>query len=281
MSDSIKGLKYRADRLLMKLGMLRKADRAPVKLVFIVSTGRTGTKFLARFFNRYNGVWALHEPKPDFLIEGIRYAAGKISTDKASAVICRNRRAIRREALRRGANIYIESNNRLFSLLKPLRKSFSGVRIIHIVRDGRDYVRSGMSRRWYKKKDRTPRLKAIMFPADPYYKSWNEMSRFEKITWRWQKKDGFIYDDIKAIPDSLTVKFEDIFEDRNFSGLKKIAEYTGLDKEYTESLIAELIDNKVNSTGKYAIKDWHHWNDTKKEKFYTVAGNHMKRYGYR
>ncbi|MDA3792587.1 MAG: sulfotransferase [Elusimicrobia bacterium] len=281
MSDSIKGIRYRTNYLLMKLGLLADAGWSSKKMVFIVSTGRTGTKFLARFFNKYDGIYALHEPRPDFLAEGIKYAAGKLSDNKAVDILKSNRSAIYREVVRRGDGIYVESNNRLFALLKPLKKTFKDAKIIHIVRDGRDYVRSGMSRNWYKKSDSTLRLEATLFPDDPYFEKWKEMSRFEKIAWRWQKKDGFIYDTIKDITDTLTVKFEDIFYSDNYKGLRKIAEYVGADNAYTETLIKDLVHKKVNFTSNYSIKEWHKWNADKKDRFYAVAGRHLEKYGYR
>ena len=105
---------------------------------------------------------------------------------------------------------------------------FNNFKIVHIIRDGRDYLRSGMGRIWYTKEDDDPRMKATYFPNDPYYDKWNEMSRFEKICWRWQKKDGFIYDQVEEMDNAITVKFEDIFKDDNFTGVHRIIKYLDL-----------------------------------------------------
>ncbi|MFB6357344.1 MAG: hypothetical protein ABEJ65_12625, partial [bacterium] len=79
-----------------------------------------------------------------------------------------------------GEIIYLEANNRFFSLISELREIFGDLKIVHIIRDGRDYVRSGLSRpgnwHWYDDNDpwanRGLRLKATMFPDDPYHDEW-------------------------------------------------------------------------------------------------------------
>ena len=39
------------------------------RMIFVLSTGRTGTKFLAEYFNNnYPDITALHEPKPSYLL---------------------------------------------------------------------------------------------------------------------------------------------------------------------------------------------------------------------
>lgn len=49
-------------------------DLSQLKLFFIVSTGRTGTRTLANFLNHFAINMALHEPSPDMLEEGNDYA---------------------------------------------------------------------------------------------------------------------------------------------------------------------------------------------------------------
>ena len=270
---------YKFDRLRMRLRLLGSQDWSTEDKCFIVSTGRTGTKFFAHFLNQFSSTYAVHEPSPALLRLGINYARNKVTKQYATQKIERYRRPMCKQVKRENVDKYIESNNRFFSLLEPLNKVFKQSKIIHIVRDGRDYVRSGMSRNWYTEDDKShSRLRAIYFPDDPYYDQWDKMSRFEKICWRWQKKDGFILDSITNVSNVITVKFEDIFKDENYSGLYKITDYLKLDRSEVETMVEKMMNKRVNSTKDYEISKWPNWRSERKEKFDEIAGEHMKNY---
>ncbi|ADL13646.1 sulfotransferase domain-containing protein [Acetohalobium arabaticum] len=270
--------KYKMDKIGMRLRLLGQQDWGPIDKFFIVSTGRTGTHFFAKFLNEFSSVYAIHEPHPTFLRLAISYACGEITDLKAVKKVERCRRALCREVKRKDADIYVESNNRLFSLLPVLREVFEDIKVIHIVRDGRDYVRSGMSRNWYTKEDDGSRLRAVYFEDDKYQDKWDEMTRFEKVCWEWQKKDSFIWQSVKDIDDAITVKFEDIFKDNKFKGMYRIADYIGLSEDKTEKVINRMMNQKASSTTDYAIPHWTDWNQEMMDKFDRIAGGHMKNY---
>lgn len=269
---------YELDRLRMHLRLLGTEDWSNINKYFIISTGRTGTKFLAKFFNQIDNVLATHEPNPDFLNLAINYARNKIDKRTVTNKLELYRRPLARKVNREGKDIYVESNNRLFSLIEPLSTVYNNFKIIHIIRDGRDYVRSGMSRDWYTQNDCEPRLKANMFKDDPYFDLWDKMSRFEKICWRWQKKDNFIYEDLKNIDNYIRVKFEDIFNNEEHSGLFRIADYIGVSREETKKIIEKMISKKINKNNSYELSKWPQWSKDKKENFKEIAGNHMNNY---
>ncbi len=269
---------YEFNNLLNLMHLVPKQDWTGIDKYFIISTGRTGTKFLARFINGFDSTLSLHEPHPDFVNLGVDYASGKVSEEKASRRIERGRRVLCKLVKKQGASRYVEPNNRLFSLIDVLEKVFDDIKIIHIVRDGRDYVRSGMSRGWYKEVDIDIRLEASEFEDDEYRDRWEEMSRFEKICWRWQKKDGFIYRSLEGKDNYIRVKFEDIFEGDNYTGLKKICEYMNIPKKEVKRNIELMMDNKINATKEYEIPHWSEWGKEMIETFEEIAGEHMKRY---
>ena len=172
---------------------------------------------------------------------------------------------------------YIESNNRLYSLIQVLNGVLENPKFIHITRDGRDIVRSGMSRKWYEKDDPFPRIAASHFPDDPYFDEWDDMNKFEKICWWWQKKDGIILNSLKNIESSIRVKFEDIFS--NETGLhtiEKIISFLNI------SLIIgpEIFKRKINVTKKYSFPKKEKWDANINESFNRISGDLMKYYGY-
>ncbi len=278
-----RGIRNKIDKQLSKYGLLPPQDWNNIQKVFIVSTGRTGTLFMSEFFKLFPEVFSCHEPSPEFCNLGFSYAQGIKSSHEAVQEIEKGRRLLCREVKRRSAKIYIESNNAIFSLLQPLREVFSDAKIVHIVRDGRDFVRSGMSRTWYAEDDRTAiRLRADMFPNDPYYNKWQLMSRFEKNAWLWQKKDGFIYQDVKELDNVISVRFEDIFNNDDRSGLFKISNFIGFSEEKTRSCLEKMGDYKPHNTrtSKHKIPKYPHWDEAMKSSFNEIASEHMSLHGY-
>ncbi len=278
-----KNFRYEIDNFLTNFGLLSPEKWTMVEPIFIISTGRTGTKFLAKFLDQFNEINSVHEPNPDFLKLGIEFASQKTSIRKAENTILRYRTPMYRKIKRRNVKYYIESNNRLFSLIKPLVKAFDQPKILHIVRDGRDYVRSGMSRPYggyFSDGDTLPRLKATLFPEDEYYEEWDEMSKFEKTCWLWVKKDNFIFEDIKSYSNSITIKFEEVFKDENHTGIKKTSDFIGFDERKLLSIFKDMHEKRVNKTKEYSIPHWKKWSEKKKRIFDEIAGEHMEKYGY-
>lgn len=278
--ENPKSYPYKINLSIAELGMFPPIEWTDIRPIFIVSTGRTGTKFLAKYFNSFNTIYAVHEPLPTFLHMGIKYAQSKNSLGDVAGSILRKRSHIYRNVERSGANIYIECNNRLFSLVKPLIKAFNDPKIIHIVRDGRDFVRSGMSRGWYLEGDPLPRISAKMFPDDKYYSTWNELTQFEKIVWLWQKQNKLISQDLKGYKNGITIRFEDIFYTENFSGLKSMMDFLEIQLDQGFSTFAKLQERKINKTKKYSIPHWKDWDESMKDSFDKIAKQFMAYYGY-
>ena len=61
-------------KITSKIRIPTNNDWDDMESVFFVSTGRTGTKFFARFFSTaYDNVLAYHEPTPDLFDLGLQY----------------------------------------------------------------------------------------------------------------------------------------------------------------------------------------------------------------
>lgn len=248
-----------------------------IRVNFIVSTGRTGTKFLAHFFNGFGHIESHHEPEPNFLVLGNRFATGKISFDAAARELARGRKHLANSMRRSAKSVYIESNNMLYSLVPVLGSVFENFKIVHVVRDGRDVVRSGMHRPWYTDSDHLPRIKATDFDGDPFSNEWERMDRFEKVCWWWQKRDRIISDALENHDNSITVRFEEIFDSENGNpGMRKIIDFLELDIEYQGSDFFR----KINETGYSHFPHWRAWDRRLREKFTRVAGDQAARHGY-
>jgi len=257
-----------------------RIDTRKINFYFIISTGRTGTRSLAKFLNHFSENYALHEPLPNLLKEGNDYARNLIDSSQIKDKFIAARQYHFKKLVNNPSIVnYIESNNRLYSFIEPLRELYKGAKFIHVVRDGRDVVRSGVSRNFYTTKDKAYRIRANHFPDDPYYDKWRDMDQFQKVCWWWLKKEQLIYDATHDYNDSIMIKFNDLFDSkRNYPGLKKILNFLDFSEINDEEINRFL--KKENSTKKFKFDHWSNWDKQTNKKFETIAGKHMLRLGY-
>jgi hypothetical protein len=134
-----------------------RSDRRPC---FIVSTGRCGSKMLARVLALHPQIGAFHEPKPWLNTEAYLRWSGRRNSHYAHA-----RLQLKRDDLIRQVEAndlqYVESSHFLSQLIPELRARYNA-RFIHLYRDGRDFVRSGLERPWYQRRGRLEWLRTFL-----------------------------------------------------------------------------------------------------------------------
>ncbi len=261
-----------------RLGFYSELSWEGYQPVFIISTGRTGTTFLGGyFFNQFDNVLAYHEPQPDFYDLGVEMARGNTDELKTKKIITANRKWVLKELDKKSARYYIEANHYLFSLIPIIKEIFPRPKFVHIVRDGREVLRSAYNRGWYRPASSYDYLKATDFSDDSFFESWDNLSRFEKIAWYWQKKDRYICDILKEENNSLRIYFENIFDaENNYAGMEKLINFLGLPSKK----FRDYLKNKIRSSKSYELPHWTDWEDERKEKFNNIAGEHLKYHGY-
>jgi hypothetical protein len=112
--------------------------------VFILSTGRTGTQFLAYYLNRDLRAYAVHKPRPS---RGRRfwtgaYLEGVVDRTMMTRTLHRYRTGYFEDI---PEPVYIESNNFLAGFAASLIEEFDEPLLIHVIRDPRIYVRSAIN----------------------------------------------------------------------------------------------------------------------------------------
>ena len=272
-------------------------DWAGIDVAFIVSTGRTGTRKLASLLTAaFERVDARHEPPPDMFDLGTGHIRSKLSTDEALRRLRRDREYICGQLHSSGCDYYIESNNNLGLLLPVAKACFPDCRIVHVVRNGRDFVRSAYSktvrsatRRGAKalvmsEDDPRRRLAATDFPDDRFCDRWAQMSRFERLCWLWVKLDSLIRASIAGdTRRALTVKFEDVFNQASgYQAFWEVVEFLGLKQRMslTTGELHQLMGVKENRTENYLLPKWNEWSPQQMRQFQAIAGEHMALYGY-
>lgn len=204
-----------------------------IKATVIVSTGRTGTNFLARLLNRPElGLIAKHEPPPTLGDLGNDFITGRKSLEQTKRIILRDRAGIF------GAiedQMYIESNSGLIFLLPALKELIPNLKVIHVVRNPIDFVRSGVNRSYRSKgkvfqtyaEEKNWKLRTSDFPE--VAEDWAAMDMYERFMWTWALKNDYAARFVRENPSmALRVRFEDIFHTADHKGFQAILEFLGL-----------------------------------------------------
>lgn len=292
--------------------------------IIITSLGRTGTKFFQEFFaDVVPEATSLHEPdylnfgqygginerikqvvrqirESGFLNLVIRKSLGRwdlirISdrrlrgtlgyADAARQVLAQRRQFVRS----RPGSVYIESSSAYFGLVDVLKDVYREHRVVYVVRDGRDWVRSKMNFGTMYEKGKIRSIISYTWPTawdiegDPYQSRWATMSRFEKICWAWSKLNQYALETVQQNPNAKVFRFENIFnsEDR-YRHLAHLVEFStnmpGLRLVPSQALQGWL-DENIHVSNK-AFPSWADWSASRKQRFLDICGPLMEQLGY-
>lgn len=278
-------------RSFCKAGLLKNYCWSKIEPRFIVSTGRTGTKFLANFFNTFfEDTLSLHEPNPTLFNLGTNFIKGNISFHEAIKGLDIQRLHICRRLNKNNIRFYVESNSYLSNLIPVVNEYYNSPKFVFIIRNGKDYVRSYYSKRpsnigYYALSDESPRkgITSNDFPDDRFYGRWEAMSRFERVCWVWVKRNQMIENFLTNDISWIKVRFEDVFNN-GYTGLWEIIDFFDLrkqikiDRHETNKIFTE----KSNINKKYLLpKNFEDWQEEKKEIFEEICGEYMEKLGYK
>ena len=249
------------------------------KTALILSSGRTGTQFLARYFAaNYDGVIALHEPPP---ARWLRFAShahmrGSLSDDRLRALLAWKRR---RYDDRLAGELYIESNPFLSGFVDVIGDVWDAPIVIHVVRDPRDHARSslnhgtgsgmkGIANRlipfWY------PDVRRIL--ALDHEPSW-----IERAAGVWSIANRLLCDAAPRYPHYHRLRYEDLFDDSH-SGLRAVCAILGL--EYRERGFVLAPEARVNESRLTVLPDWREWSREQCLSLDRICAPLMREFGY-
>ncbi|MBD3310420.1 hypothetical protein GF351_04330 [Candidatus Woesearchaeota archaeon] len=291
------------------------------KTIFIISGGRTGTKFFARLFQKVlPDCVSCHEPDTlylrsfslehylfvfrhfGFFSSGFGKLFGKrgmrslsnhnVTGTRARKDIVNSLRRQREDFVNSfPQEFYVESNNQLYGLVDIIPEVFSNYRIICIVRDGKDWVRSRMNHKiWFSRTDIMnlfgKRLNPHMFShgQQKFQKTWNRMSRFEKICWSWVQINRFQIEMARKDKNATVVRFEDIFKAKDrYKNLEKLLEFaTSMDNRPILGSWRGILEKRINVSKKEGgFPGYKHWSDEQKRQFHDICGSLMQELGYK
>lgn len=257
-----------------------KFDTLPVKdcvnkwflernIFFLLGIGRSGTKFLSELLNDDKNAIVFHEPIPEDFD-----AFCTAHKDKKSAFRYINKyRKKKMYSLVKDVDVktYGEVNSALRYHVEALTKCFPHAKTLHLVRDGRDVVRSFMSRVHYTKRSKGHHA---LRPSkrDPMHLNWDRLSRFERICWLWADANRCARQHLNRY-----VKFENVISKYKYFE-ENIENYLGL--QIGREKWIEAINRPKNSTSQFTLPHWSEWDERLSESFERICGAEMRIYGY-
>jgi len=235
----------------------------------ITSTGRTATKWLAALLHTADGACVVHEPVPN---EQYFHVQAICAPETAAAYLTEFR--LREMALRiceQDPAVYGEVNSALRFHIKALKELVPEFRLIHLVRDGRDVVRSVLTRRNGSR--RLKQYNQLKPPIiDEHTARWDKLTEFEKVCWGWQCENRLMREHMP-----LHARFEDIVSSYELFA-QQILEPLGLNIE--KRVWESAVQRPANETKRYAVESWNDWPREQKDRFIRMCGKEMKKYGY-
>ncbi|WP_339925576.1 sulfotransferase domain-containing protein [uncultured Cyclobacterium sp.] len=260
----------------------RPKENIEVETIFIISAGRSGTRFFQDFFNTcFSQVYAVHEPQPDFFDMGMQKIRTDLLFDVSRQNICEFRRPLLKQVLSTPKTTYIESNPHAAYLIPELMATFSSIKFLYVVRNPIDSVRSfyakspkdsGGEMLFYGENDHRKRICPKDFPGDGWEKEWPDFNRVHKIAWYWNKVNSIIQESLKNSENSIQIKYEDFFS-KNQSIREKtilrVMEFLKLTEKRDAdwNKINRIMNQRSNATKVEYLPPFDQWPIKEKEMF--------------
>lgn len=258
------------------------AKRLKSKRIYILSTGRTGTNFIAQ---------GLNSNIDDFTI-GHQQIGSRVINVFANLPF-KNKFYL--NYLYRLFNFYrrgVPPNSTIDPLLSvalykliKYKKINNNFKIVHLVRSPEDFVTSFMN--W---KDQSWKRRIILHYLIPFWNpvplfhgvsvnKWLQMSKFEKFCWIWTFKNK-MFDEMKRLKKEnyYFLKFEDVFQSSNQKDtFKNLLRFCEIDVPLNIKL---KTDKKVNRSTEKKFPKYQNWNESYRRILSAYCGDQKLKYGY-
>ena len=208
--------------------------------VFILSTGRSGSKFIAWLLERCPDLEVYHEPKPSLQYFSNFAFHNQDKTEVLQKMIEASRMELLLRAFIQG-RIFVESNQCMIFFAPSIRDIFKRSKFVHIVRHPGDFARSALRNGFHRNDSIWESGRVRMKEME----QWDKLHHMEKLGWLWKTTHGFI-ETFKANIEAgriVTFKAEDLFKDQE--KVRSLFEFIGV-SPLPENDIQEIQKTKVN-----------------------------------
>ena len=254
--------------------------------VFILSTGRSGSKTIATLLDCSENVTAYHEPRPT-----LQYFSNYAFHCQSEVKILSNMiDAVRMEMILEvfiKDNIYVESNQCLTFFAPVIARLFKRSKFVHLIRHPGDFIRSAIRKGWHKNDSIWESGRVRMADKN----QWAKMDQIEKLSWLWMTTNSFIETFKEQIETKrvITLKFEDLV--KNIKEVRELIKFIDA-VDIKAKKIKELQNRKLNELYIHPdeppnikkvidFPDYRKWNDDMKNKLKKYSEKLIKLYGYK
>ena len=247
--------------------------------VFVVSSGRTGTRTLIEFLKPAPGVWALHEPRPhgaelsklahDDISGNREYCMSRFARYRAWRLYCANL----------VGKTYVESTNMQF-IMPDVAALMPRARFVVMHRHPAEFVRSGVRRGWYHDHPWDP-YRIVPRAGQAAHEYWTQWGPFEKVCWQWAEVNDFLFSFRQSLPAErcFTLKFEDFVSDTDGVLRERMLDFMGLTEEDKRILKGQELPHS-NRQLEGVFPELADWSPERRMKFDEIVGPTMARLGY-
>jgi hypothetical protein len=246
--------------LLQKKPRLEHIDN--IAMLIITGTGRSGTGTMAKLFGGH------HEFRVRYILD--KYFLDTIprsdpfdTIEKRITVMLDLHQGIDRETFVDSSNLYIYFIDALY-LLDPK------IKIILAVRNGKDFVRSALSRKWHEQNA----FSTVPLRNDLYYDQWDSMTPLQKNAWIWDYRNRKAVEGLRGVPEKqkLVLKIEEV---KKKETLDMLESFTG--KGIYDRAFAAM---RHNANSGFSLPPKEEWTESQENEFNAVAGGMMRFFGY-
>lgn len=244
------------------------------KAFFVLSAGRCGTLTLTHLLATASNARVWHHPQPDPIKEALLAYWGRIDKRKE---FWKARYPIIHKTWSEGL-IHGETDLLMTPFCDMLANEIPDSKFIVLVRDPRDFVRSGMRRNYYYGH---PWDFGRLRPQEgtEEFESWNKLDQFGKVCWLWSKT----YENTNRIIDQIsrdrviTVRFEDLVE--GIEKTEEIFNFLGLEG-FDDKKIRDLLSHKLNAQVGGTFPKPEDWSEKLNETLWNSCGIIANHFGY-
>lgn len=236
-----------------------KREQQPVCL-FVLSTGRVGTKTLAALLSEAEGAFVYHEPAPH--LYQLSYLAYRYATTLHAQPILDEAFNVARfvpiqYALSCGKS-YVETSPQVTFLAPNILHKLPQAKFIHLTRNPQAVVRSGVRRNWFggHASDQT---RIVPREHDVVAKEWLTYSLLQKNAWLWAETNQWILDFCSTLqPDQyLRVQAEEMFTQDQMT-LQRLFDFLGSTLP-ANGRVQQILGQKLNAQQTGAFPHQQQW----------------------
>lgn len=186
-----------------------------IECIFVLSPGRSGTKWLTSIIADNTPFLCHHAPKPCLASSGFMFHQGIVSNNAIRLAFYSSREPYLLAAAKSGLT-YFDADCKNLPFCLEIAQLLPNSKFIHLVRHPYSFVRSGYSRGYYH--SLSPELWGHLEPASNAQILWERMNHFEKIAWFWNEANQ-ISEKLKnslSPRRTITIVSENMFRDLNY-----------------------------------------------------------------